>query len=109
MDLHGRDPAPWHRLKLQLRWLVFQDQFGNFVIVDPERPRPMGMAEKMKRPPTLYVAATDAELTIALEEVLHHFEHATRVTSRHMKLVERVEEARDRHRGIPGKQHRKAA
>lgn len=109
MDLHGRAPAPWHRLKLQLRWVVFQDQFGNFVLVDPQRPRPLGMAEKMSRPPTIYVAATDAELETALEEMLHHYEHATRVTSRHINLVERVEEARDRHRGTPGKEHRKAA
>jgi len=103
MDFHRKDPAPWHQLKLHMRWVVFEDQFGNFVLVDPQRPRPMGMADRMKRPPTVYVAATDSELETAMEEMLHHYEHATRVTSRHIELVERVQEARNRHRGITRK------
>src|SRR5262245_48839762 len=100
MELRGKEQAPGTNLKLRLRWVVFEDQFGNFVIVDPQRPRQMGMADKMKRPPTVFVAATDSELETAMEEMLHHYEHATRVTSRHINLVERAEEARARHRGV---------
>ena len=106
MDLVGKKPAPGKGLKLQLWGIVFQDQFGNFVIVDPQKPRPMGLNQEMKRPPTVYVAATDLELETALEEVLFHFKHATSVTTRHLDLVEKVEEARDQHWGVPKRKHR---
>jgi hypothetical protein len=100
METAGSKPAPWHQLKLTLRWIVFEDQRGNFVLVDPQRPRPLGLSQTESRPPTIYVAATDAELSTAMEEMLHHYEHATSVNSRHVNLVERVQEARGRHRGI---------
>ena len=89
----------WNRTKLTLRWIVYGDQFGNFVLVDPHRPKALGMDRRMKRPPMLCIAATEDELEAALEEMLFVYEQQTAVNSRHLSLVERVQEARDRHAG----------
>ncbi len=78
---------------------MFEDRMGNFVVVDPNRPRPLGAPAAMKRPPTLFLATTEQEIEGALEEMLFMFERTVRVNSRHLNLVERVLEARDRHHG----------
>ena len=89
----------WNRTKLTLRWIVFEDQFGNFVVVDPYRSKPLGLDRRMKRPPMVCIAATDDELETTLEEMLFVYEKQTTVNSRHLTLVERVEAARDRRAG----------
>jgi hypothetical protein len=89
-------PQPWNRLKLTLRWIVFQDAQGNFVLVDPHRPKPLGIAQEAKRPPTVYVAGTDVEMERAMEEMLYVYQQHTAVNRRHVALVEKVLEARAR-------------
>ena len=88
-------PSPlWTRTKLTLRWIVYEDQFGNFVVVDPHRPKTLGLDRRMVRPPMVCIAATDDELENALEEMLFVYEQQTAVNSRHLSLVERVDAAR---------------
>lgn len=89
----------WKRTKLNLWGIVYQDQFGNFVIVDPHRPKALGMERRMKRPPTICIATTEDELENALEEMLFVYEQQTTVNSRHLNLVERVDAARERRAG----------
>jgi hypothetical protein len=100
MERFGKNPEPWNELKLSLRWVVFQDRQGNLVVVDPERPKPLGLEQEKNRPPTIYFAATDAELDAAIEEMLWHYQHFTTPTSRRAELVERVVEARGRFLGL---------
>ena len=93
-------PEAWNLFKLTLRWIVFEDRrTGNFVVVEPHRQKPLGTPGAAKRPPTIYLASTDQELESALEEMLFVFQNQTRVTSRHVSLVERVRESLDRHNG----------
>jgi hypothetical protein len=99
---------PWNRLKLTLWRIVFRDQFGNYVLVDPDYTRPLGMQEEIPRPPMVYDAGTPNELETALEAVLWVYERNTQVNSRHLNLVERVLAARERANGVPPDQ-RKAA
>ena len=92
----GRTPAPQRRIKLHLQWLVFTDQGGNFVVVDPERNKPLWLDES-RRPPTVYVAATDTEMKQGLEEMLFRYTHSAKVTPEHVRLVDRVERALENH------------
>jgi hypothetical protein len=92
----GRRPAPQCRIKLTLQWIVFTDQWGNFVLIDPNRNKPLWLDES-RRPPTVYVAATDQEMKRALEEMLFRYTHSARVTPEHLRLVDRVERALEDH------------
>ena len=96
----GRPPM---RPNLNLRLMVFTDQAGNFVLVEPRDHRLLGMPEDERRPPTIYLAETDEELESALEAMLHRYCQCTKVTSRHLELIERVNEARGRRNGVPRK------
>lgn len=99
MPLRSDAPEAWNRIKLTLRWIVYEDRMGNFIVVDPHRPRPLGTPGAMKRPPTVYLATTEQELEGALEELLFQYEQQTHLTPRHLSLVERVREALDRRNG----------
>ena len=92
MDLArlGRKPASQRRIRLTLQWLVFKDQWGNFVMVDPAENKPMWLDEE-RRPPTVYLAATDAEVHAATEAMLERYVRTTKVTPQHRELVDKVE------------------
>lgn len=83
-------PASQRRIRLTLQWLVFTDQVGNFVLVDPRRDKPLWLDET-RRPPSIYLAATDVEMHRALEEMLEAYQRVARVTSPGVDLVDRVE------------------
>jgi hypothetical protein len=86
----ARRPASQQRIRLTLKWLVFEDQFGNHVLVDPARNKPLWLDET-RRPPSVYVAATDVEMHRALEEMLECYQRVARVTSQHVDLVDKVQ------------------
>lgn len=97
----GRDiPAIAHS-RLVLKGIIFVDPAGNVAVLDPQMEKPLGLAQEEQRPPTVYALATDAELEVALEEMLWHYQQKTRVTPKHRSLIERVREAIDRRNGIP--------
>ena len=89
-------PASQQRIRLTLQWLVFNDQFGNFVLVDPQRNKPLWLDET-RRPPTIFMAATDVEMQRALEEMLGCYQRVARVGPEHVQLVEKVETALEDH------------
>lgn len=96
----GETPQAWNRLRLRLAWIVFQDQMGNFVLVDPERPRPLGVAGQKQRPPTIYFAATGEEFEACAEAMLPVLEANLVAGRRQAALIERVAEIRERLSGF---------
>jgi len=91
---------PWNRLRLRLAWIVFVDQVGNLVVVDPERPRPLGAEGAAPRPPTIYLATTAAELEACADAFLPVLERELVGGRRQVELLERVREARERLAGF---------
>lgn len=89
--------------KLGLLMLVFMDRVGNIVMVDPRLEKQLGLPAEIERFGP-FVAASEAEIEWALEEVLDLYQRYTKVTSRHIGLVDAVREARER-RGIGGLPH----
>jgi hypothetical protein len=85
----ARKPASQRRIRLTLTWIVFEDQWGNDVLVDPGRNKPLWLDES-RRPPSIYVAATDTEMHRALEEMLECYQRVARVGPAHVQLVEKV-------------------
>jgi len=96
----GSQPQPWNRLRLRLAWIVFTDQMGNFVMVDPERPRPLGVANQKQRPPSIYFAATGEEFEACAEAMLPVLEANLVAGRRQAALIERVAEIRERLAGF---------
>lgn len=86
----AQKPASQRRIRLTLQWLVFEDQVGNFVLVDPARDKPLWLDES-RRPPSVYVAATDVEMHRALEEMLECYRRVARCTPARLELVKKVE------------------
>jgi len=95
----GTPPLASTALRLRLVWLVFQDQAGNFILMDPERPRPLGAENQKQRPPTLYMATSSAEIEACGEAMLRVMESNLIVGRREMALLDRV---RDAHRRLEG-------
>jgi len=87
-------------VKYGLLCLVFADRRGNLVMVDPRIEKQLGLPDELQRFGP-FVAATEAEIEWALEEVLDLYQRYTKVTSRHIKLVEAVQEARARRPALP--------
>jgi hypothetical protein len=85
-------PASQRRIRLTLHWIVFEDQLGNFVLVDPGRNKPLWLDET-RRPPSICVAGTGVEMHRALEEMLSVYQRHAKVTADHLELVEKVEAA----------------
>ena len=95
----GTPPLASSALRLRLAWIVFQDAHGNFVLLDPERPRPLGAEGQKQRPPTIYMATSSAEIEACGEAVLRVMEANLIVGRREMALLDRVREA---HRRLEG-------
>jgi len=87
--------------------VVFQDQRGDYVILDPNRTRPLGAPAQAKRPPTIYEAITEEEMDAIAEAVFYQYERYCPLTRQRLSLIERVEEARGRAGRLP--KGRKAA
>jgi hypothetical protein len=92
-------PLASSALRLRLTWLVFQDTRGNFVLLDPERPRPLGAESQKARPPTIYLATSSAEIEACGSAMLRVMEQNLIVGRREMALLDRVREA---HRRLEG-------
>lgn len=84
--------------KLGLLCLVFKDRLGNLVVVDPRLDKQLGLPDAVDRFGP-FIAATESEVEWALEELLNLYMRYTKVTSKHIRLVEAAQEARGRSRG----------
>jgi hypothetical protein len=80
--------------------VVFVDQVGNLVVVDPERPRPLGAEGAAPRPPTIYLAATAAEMEAAADALIPILERELVGGRRQVELIEKVRELRERLAGF---------
>lgn len=85
--------------RLMFRYGIFQDQFGNYVIMDPMMEKPLGLPDDYNRRPSVYIAATDGELKIALEATLYEYEQKSKVNGEHLALVMKVRESLARNSG----------
>jgi len=97
----GRSTGSPERLKLTYLGSLFRDKSGNFVIALADGDRPMGLDQRAKRPPSVYLAETDNELGVALEQMLFRFERCTSATGKHVELARRVWNALSRRDGRP--------
>jgi hypothetical protein len=95
----GRAPVAPERLRLSYIASLFRDQSGNFVVTLADGDRPMGLDQHAKRPPSVYLAETDNELEVALEQMLFRFERCTSATGKHVELARRVWNAIARRNG----------
>lgn len=80
--------------RLTLRWIVYEDQHGNFACLDPDFSKPLGMDESRPRPETFYSVAYDAEVYQALEALLWVAEHRVRTTPELRELIARGRDLR---------------
>lgn len=80
--------------RLRLRWIVYEDQCGNYACLDPDFAKPMGMDESQPRPDTFYGLAYDAEVYQALEAVLWVAENRVRSTPELRELIARGRDLR---------------
>lgn len=100
LSFTGPATVPPAAARLTLRALVFSDQLGNVVIVDPHRDKPLGARALDRRQPSLYVAASEQEVLAALEEVTWVAEHWLKMGRREVAAIERARDARRRLDGM---------
>ena len=92
-----RSPKPaWTRPRLQLKWIVYEDQHGNLTILEPDRRKALGTREVMRRPPQVCIAASGREHLECLEAALDAFDRFGIIDAEHRDLAQRVSDARQR-------------
>jgi hypothetical protein len=92
----GTSSPPPSSLRLTLRALLFTDQLGNVVIVDPHREKPLGARALDRRQPSLYIGATETEIEAALSEMTWIAERWLVCGKKQLALMDRAREARRR-------------